>query len=673
MSAIYTDDFDVAFPGPPGPSQADILRRTGQYGVLPTDTDEQVMAKLNNASQTVAVAAALAAQLSADKAKTSEGLAGVSAMSASNMNNAAQAALASILAAIDGETIAPTLTVPIATRALMAAITDKTLPVYLTETGREGTFIWRGGDQSASVALDTYQALYVSPASAASGASGAWVRVLPLSGLPGANRYNLSWWGAVPGSPSYSSIMSAAVALVPVNSTIVLGGYEHPLSAAVYIHTEGVVFEGAGDSTRIVCDDPTRAYWTGGGNNLITGTNSRTGVRNMRLLSCNHMVEAGGSFALGFGGGYRPLRSVPVLGYPLADPVCDNITFEGGSEGVVFLGDNSANSQDAFLPVLRPRVVGCRFINHDYQAISLFGTDDSEVSGCYFRCAQHRKKNGASFGFACVFRILGSKDYRIHHNFIHGLGYDEGDNRSAIFGLFGMSQGNTRRQNRGGMISNIIAENYRYLVFLQETRGTVLFENIVATNPDDATTAGAIGPISCDVTPNLSPPFTSNVDCIKFRNVVCRGVSRGWHFIGPIRRPDVENCELVWGGKPVNGNVECGLWQPFQGDKVDYCRFVDNRFIWPNGASEQYFAINLPLSSDGVNYATAEVHGNMVPEGDATFAVIGAGGGGKLIIARGTPAIVPNGSLKAVGEPGNGVVGTNLAFPPGTYAASMAN
>ncbi|RYE74895.1 MAG: hypothetical protein EOO80_16290 [Oxalobacteraceae bacterium] len=46
MSATYTDDFDIEFPGPPGESQADILRRIGQYGVLPTDTDAQVMDKL---------------------------------------------------------------------------------------------------------------------------------------------------------------------------------------------------------------------------------------------------------------------------------------------------------------------------------------------------------------------------------------------------------------------------------------------------------------------------------------------------------------------------------------------------------------------------------------------------------------------------------------------------
>ena len=33
--------------GARGESQADILRRTGQFGVLPTDTDSEAMGKLN--------------------------------------------------------------------------------------------------------------------------------------------------------------------------------------------------------------------------------------------------------------------------------------------------------------------------------------------------------------------------------------------------------------------------------------------------------------------------------------------------------------------------------------------------------------------------------------------------------------------------------------------------
>lgn len=42
--------------GARGESQADILRRTGQYGVLPNDTDEQVMSKINAASVDAAAA-----------------------------------------------------------------------------------------------------------------------------------------------------------------------------------------------------------------------------------------------------------------------------------------------------------------------------------------------------------------------------------------------------------------------------------------------------------------------------------------------------------------------------------------------------------------------------------------------------------------------------------------
>lgn len=66
----------------------------------------------------------------------------------------------------------------VATRAAMAAITassdgDST---YLTESGREGTFIWSSSDHSTDVTNDPQQGIYIAPSSDTTGASGAWVR-----------------------------------------------------------------------------------------------------------------------------------------------------------------------------------------------------------------------------------------------------------------------------------------------------------------------------------------------------------------------------------------------------------------------------------------------------------------------------------------------------------------
>lgn len=61
---------------------------------------------------------------------------------------------------------------------------------FLTEAGREGMFAFDSSDLTAAVGADPAQAIYVAPASATSGISGAWVR-----------RYNgavsAKWFGAV--------------------------------------------------------------------------------------------------------------------------------------------------------------------------------------------------------------------------------------------------------------------------------------------------------------------------------------------------------------------------------------------------------------------------------------------------------------------------------------------
>lgn len=55
--ALITPSVRINVSGARGESQADILRRTGQFGVLPTDSDAEVMAKLNAVAQAAADAA----------------------------------------------------------------------------------------------------------------------------------------------------------------------------------------------------------------------------------------------------------------------------------------------------------------------------------------------------------------------------------------------------------------------------------------------------------------------------------------------------------------------------------------------------------------------------------------------------------------------------------------
>ena len=83
-----------------------------------------------------------------------------------------------------------------ATRAALAALaTGAGKWARLTEAGRSGDFQFDPSNLSARVAADTAQAIHVAPASAPTGASGAWVRQHD-------GRLSFDWFGAVPGDYS---------------------------------------------------------------------------------------------------------------------------------------------------------------------------------------------------------------------------------------------------------------------------------------------------------------------------------------------------------------------------------------------------------------------------------------------------------------------------------------
>lgn len=78
--------------------------------------------------------------------------------------------------------------VKVATVAALAALSSDQ-PCWLGEAGREGIFEWDESDLSAMVAADPLKAIYVPPASAPSGAAGAWVR--KFAAVP-----DVRWFGA---------------------------------------------------------------------------------------------------------------------------------------------------------------------------------------------------------------------------------------------------------------------------------------------------------------------------------------------------------------------------------------------------------------------------------------------------------------------------------------------
>lgn len=76
--------------------------------------------------------------------------------------------------------------------AALQALATSTGTVYLSALGRSGTFAWNAANLSAFVTADTQKGIYVPPASAPTGASGAWVRQ-----YSGAAK-DLIWFNAIP-------------------------------------------------------------------------------------------------------------------------------------------------------------------------------------------------------------------------------------------------------------------------------------------------------------------------------------------------------------------------------------------------------------------------------------------------------------------------------------------
>lgn len=155
----------------------------------------------------------------------------------------------------------------VATRtALKALDTTRDTLAYLTEGGREGVFVWKTGNFSAEITLDTLEGLYVK-ADAIASTAGAWVRSRENGVV------NVLWFGADPtfvadSSPAIKAARDmlqtdsdyrGGTLLIPkgnykCNSTIEFTSYAVGQVHNMYVEGEGVLattldFSGAPAST----------------------------------------------------------------------------------------------------------------------------------------------------------------------------------------------------------------------------------------------------------------------------------------------------------------------------------------------------------------------------------------------------------------------------------------
>lgn len=102
----------------------------------------------------------------------------------------------------------------VADRTALAVLdTTKNTSAWLMEAGREGRFQWNSANLSALVTIDTQQGIYVAPASAPTGASGAWVRVYQRS------TYTASWFGVLGDGSNQTTALQALIDFIPAAAT----------------------------------------------------------------------------------------------------------------------------------------------------------------------------------------------------------------------------------------------------------------------------------------------------------------------------------------------------------------------------------------------------------------------------------------------------------------------
>jgi hypothetical protein len=155
------------------------------------------------------------------------------------------------------------------TRAALAALPSSRAAVLLCEAGREGMFAWDGSDQSANVAVDTAQGIYVAPTGDPTGASGAWVRRFHGDAFA-------SWFGftaddqggqGTDNAPALEAAIATLKAMrLPLGNVT---GYGAGGSIGLYIQGAGYV------SRRIVVSHALRIHGAGQGNPGGTGTQLR--------------------------------------------------------------------------------------------------------------------------------------------------------------------------------------------------------------------------------------------------------------------------------------------------------------------------------------------------------------------------------------------------------------
>ena len=124
----------------------------------------------------------------------------------------------------------------------------------MTEGGREGRFVFNAANLRARVAADSQQGVFIAPAAAPSGASGAWVRA--YSGA-----LNIKWFGATPNDATDDTAAIEGALSMAGEIFVPPGTYRHAPSAATGFLSNTTIF-GSGNESVIKYAPLSPPRWT---------------------------------------------------------------------------------------------------------------------------------------------------------------------------------------------------------------------------------------------------------------------------------------------------------------------------------------------------------------------------------------------------------------------------
>ncbi len=444
---------------------------------------------------------------------------------------------------VTAESVAALAIPYVSTRTALAGLTP-TGAAYLSESGREGWFIWASGNFSSLVTLDTYQGVYVPPTSAPTGASGCWVRYVPD------NVYLATWFGVSSSSTTNNLNYNSAGAVIPNGATLVVPAFTHTVSAPVVfkpgkaVHLRGV----SPSLSRIDANPATLSAFMTGGLTMIHLTGSKSTVKDLTLTGPVNNVPSGEPAALTLGKAFYLDAGSPVYG-TCDDMVADNITVLGGSAGIrvtVYFSAKAGaptgvGSQDwvHYDPIVRPVVRNCN-ITVDRAGIEYYGVVDARD-----------ENNTVTLNyvsdvavFCAGIRVLGSQGF--HTAGLRVQFAQEHTSNVNRYGIFvahaGFNDDKWRPSNKGVVITDAKAVNATQGIFLGSTGtdGDVIVDGFEMVNPIESTVQFTTT-IVCDLYTNAG----ARMKRCSVRNVKARGQANVLRYEMPVQHFTIQDVDWV--------------------------------------------------------------------------------------------------------------------------------